>query len=151
MSFVDFIGFIISFFAIIFLFFRNRYERKHPEENLDELEQAEQELTPNQPLKDFLKALEVEKEKREFSPASSSKRPQREQAVRKQRNSLGVRKIISPLESRKLISPLAKRHHKDDEEERRVIDPPIVTIYKQLNKPVNMVVYSEILNKPKGW
>lgn len=142
MSFVDFIGFIISFFAIIFLFFRNRYERRHPGENLDELEQAEKELRPNQPLKDFLKALEVEKEKRWFSAEPPPKKPQRVQAVRKQRQSL---------ETRKIISPLAKRHHKDDEEERRMIESPIATIYKQLKKPVNMVVYSEILNKPKGW
>lgn len=154
MSIVDFIGFIISFLAIIFLFFRNRYERLHPKENLYELDQAEKELEPNEPLKKFLQLLEDErehKEQREQRPLPLDVLASSRKKQLKGHEPIGKRKIQSRLEYHELKSPLETRHKRKPEELVKVKEPKIIQIYNKLQKPVDMVVYSEIINKPKGW
>jgi len=67
MSLIEFIGFIISVTAMIFLLVRRaweeRHRRKHPEEFKDEQQRQEQ------TLKQFLKSLDIDMEdEEEFSP-----------------------------------------------------------------------------------
>lgn len=155
MTLIDFIGFLISFFALIFLFFRTRYEKSLPLE-----EEEESELPEDHPLKEYLEHLKekvAEQETPIFRHNMEELKPAK--PAKTIHSSLEKRKLKSPLAEYKLKSSLAERKIEtrltarflQEEEHRQAQIPRIVKIMKKLHSdPRNILVYYEIMGKPKG-
>jgi hypothetical protein len=150
MSIVEFIGFLISFIAVIFLFFKNRYEQKAVEYT-----ESEEEKEENLSLQRILTSLQEERETLEIKPQKPPSAPPK---VEKKPARLKNYQMTSQIEQRKIKSRLENRQlkptvKKPEEAELVVIRPPSRgrLLVNQLPRLANLVVYEAILGKPKGW
>lgn len=163
MSWEDAIGFIISILAFVFLFFRNRLEVKKEQEDsqlienilaeeehpniLDEVPkriEGTQNRLPAKPLK-------VHSKKNSSQKAFSRLETHQLQTALEKRHlqsSLESHRLKTEIERRHLSSSLAKDHENHEEIKRK--RPRIVHMLRQLPHLRQLVIYHEILEKPRG-
>jgi hypothetical protein len=114
MSFVEIIGFIISFLALIYLFFKQqsiaRYRQEHPEAF------KEEEIVEEDPLTELMKAIEKETKARE---AARHLPPPLPKAVQKPKP-LKAAPLAASLEDYHLESQIEKRRLESQVEKRKL-------------------------------
>jgi len=172
MSPVEFIGFLISFLALIFLFFKNKREMKANAERHEEMEEDD-------PLKEFLKTLDHQEEvhappppeKRYIPPPAE---PRRRPPSNGSFSSLDTHRLETNVEKRKLATNIEARKLKTSIENRSIglgIRNRSILLDKSLRAEEaraipkesrsagqlghlaslrQMVIYHEIWDKPKG-
>lgn len=173
MSLVEFIGFIISFLAMIFLFFKNMKEAQSSKE----LPQDDGE--ENDPLKEFLKTFEGgEKVEKSYPTKQIVAPPIQVAPVRTKRkegtfSSLDTYKLETQVEKRKLKTAIETRKMKTNIEDRSIslgvhgrsllMDKTMQTegiarkvsraegVLKQIPSNSEMVILHAIWDKPKGF
>ncbi len=157
---MDWVGFVISALALLFLFFRNAMKKNEPVIKGEVKEEEPEEI----PLHEFLK--EVERRERVQEEKVAPPKPLVPQMLKRKRDSLELRHLVSPLknehiksktENRHLVSPLGTRKVKTEIEpgsgsvEGRVAEKSLAkVILDELKHPKNMLIYYEIFGKPKG-
>lgn len=120
---VEMIGFLISLVALFFLYLKNKAERQAAFE--------EDELNDLDPLKEFLQVVE----RKEVRPAPLPKK----------------------VEKKRVEANRPKKLHQHQEEENiqmmemRDGDSPVVDSLKRLPSLKEMVIYHEIIGKPKSF
>jgi hypothetical protein len=171
---VEIIGYIISVLALIYLFFKQqavvRYRQEHPELFKDE------ELTEeDDSLREFLKAIEKESHPKESvvrapppPPPRKAPPPPKKTPLTSSlkeyhlKSQIETRRIKSPIENRRVKTPLVQRYeemphatvaHPLDHlaEEVEETEPSRAKIvFLRLSDRRDMVIYHEILDKPKS-
>jgi outer membrane biosynthesis protein TonB len=171
---VEFIGFIISLLALLYLFIKqnSRTERQaHPPGYPPEEEGKEED-----PFKQYLRAIEKEAEAREATqhlppplpslPPKVAKKPKKPPP-----HSLEERRLQSQIEQRHMKSSLEERHlksrfnhheelpgrtlalpanHLHAEEERMVGPSRVQLALRRLSSRRDLIIYQEIVAKPKS-
>lgn len=174
MSPVEFIGFLISFLALIFLFFKNKREI-----NANRELHEEEEMGEDDPLKEFLKTLDHQEEAYPSAPPEKRyipppKEPKRRNIPEGSFSSLDTHRLETNVEKRKLTTNIEARKLKTNIENRSIglgIRNRSVLLDKSmkaeefralpkesrsagqlgnLDSLRQMVIYHEIWDKPKG-
>lgn len=159
---VEFIGFLISLFAIIFLFFRNVFLERHPEK-------VKKRPVPipgseNDTLDEWIRKMESEIAK-EYAPNPPKPQPEKVKVppkkLEQKKKNLKEYRLESDIEKRKIESSIENRKLRSEIEQRkpRILyaedhvkkSPPRILGYiGRLNSLKDLVIYHEIFNKPKG-
>lgn len=167
---VEIIGFIISLLALIYLFFKqqsiNRYRQEHPEAFIEE------EIEEDDPLKEFMKAIERQKAAREASqhvPPPPPKMAKQSKQIPlypsledyRMASQIENRQLKSSLENRRINSKLGQRF---EELPSHTLAPNlhypgsgqlvgqtrVGLALKRLSKKQDLIIYQEIIDKPRG-
>lgn len=140
MSLIEFIGFVISLAALIFLFFRKvseeRYRREHPKEF------EEQEKQKEQAMKEWLKKMNIEVDEDE----EEEEEEEEEIPIPKPQ----PKKMINKQPPPPLPSKAFKRYANDSvyEVSRLESSSRGNTLIKGLKSRRDMIIYKELLSKP---
>lgn len=182
MAGVEYIGLLISLVSILYLFFLKRKKDEIFQSQPAGSEEAEE---SDEPLQEFLKAMEREKERRQAVKQTppmpikhvqsvdinAVKRRQADRRLEEKRlkNSMEERRTKSQIENRQVKSPVESRSlalraprigeaeresaldRKHDEAKTPVIPSRARTLMNHLPKLVNMVIFQEIIGKPRGF
>ena len=126
MSFIEFIGFVISMVALIFLFSKKIFDQRRARLNPEESEREEEEQKRN--LKEFLRSLEIDMEDQEqFKPPPpppkiTPPQPPKERPRGQQKPRPASRVLNDPfkakLEQRQFETAIEKRGFKTNIEDR---------------------------------
>lgn len=165
---VEFIGFLISLVAILFLFFKGSYDarqrRKNPPYNFVD-EDEEEEFDEDDPIREMIKIMQGEKEQLIAPPPSKAQPPKevRPAAKPQKYTSLAEHQLRSKLEDHKLKSTLENRRLSSKLEQRkvqpsmgtydtlqRVEQPPprVATLLQEFGSLRKLVLAHEILSPP---
>ncbi len=177
MSGIEFIGFLISLIALLFLFYKKKqdeaYQKAHPEEFEDT------ELNEEDPMQAFLKSLEREAKQQQTPqkkpeaqpPAVPNRQPVLHPLIPKStpllvkpkkttpvslesyqlRSEIETRRMKSQIENRRLKSRLIEKEQEEQEEkERRIEISRAAQFVRRLPRLREMIIYQEIIDKPKG-
>jgi hypothetical protein len=145
MSMVEFIGFTISFLSLIFLFFRNRTQPS--QENLENREILN---GIEDPIQDFLKEFEREKKKKMLP---SQLRVMKEKKKIEKTSKPFVQSENPKIPPHALKKTLKKEEMINEGGEIQLMaseNPRINKKLKELKNLKDLVIYREILDKPKG-
>lgn len=138
MSGVEYIGFLISLLALVYLFFLKRMREGETSPLITE------EKEEGEPLQEFLKALEREKERR----ATENKYPPAVQSV----DIRSVKKRPAHAEKAKRPAQQAASLEKPIEEMHvKSLSPRSKILMQRLPKLADMIVFQEIMGKPRGF
>lgn len=173
MSFVEIIGFIISFLALIYLFFKQqsiaRYRQEHPDAFNNE------ELIEEDPLEEFMSTMEkkraARKKAQHLPPPPPSSKKSVQQTKKNSSSSLEDYRLASQIEKRKIKSSLENRqltshlHRHLEERASHSIVPSLhhpITDHietepsraqiaiQRLTSRRDLIIYQEIIDKPKS-
>lgn len=163
---VEVIGFIISLLALLYLFIKENIpaqRRAHPPSY------PQEEELRDDPFNEFLKNIEKEAAAREAAKhlpppppkvAKQSKKPSKTPLEEhKLSNQMEQRRLKSSFEDRHVKSKfnhreelpgrsLALSHHREEERSERPSKAQLAL--RRLGKPRDMIIYQEILDKPKS-
>lgn len=150
MSIVELIGFVISFIALLLLFFKNRHEAAHRRLEPEAFEEDEASLE-GEPLKQFLKTLESEFEidsgsfsRKNIPPVSNAVK------VSKAPKALPKPHLLGP-SSPKPQAPFASHQKQVQQDFIEKKTPRIVKLLHHLPNKRSLIIAREIIDKPKGW
>lgn len=156
---MEFIGFIISFLALLYLYFKQQSFVQHQQEKaeLNQENKAEEE----DPLKEFMKAMktrELQEVRHMPPPKPHPKQPKQHRKsvsspLEEYRisSSLEKRQLKSALEERKLTPKVGGRFlpHHEGEDQRRGPSRGKLAINRLANRR-DLLIYQEIIDKPKS-
>jgi hypothetical protein len=158
---MDWIGFLISIAALIYLYIQN--SRAFSGEPRQRKEEVKPEMPSDNPLNEYLKAVEEREARIKAKPAPMQKlRPKPKPAHQHEKiedrhliSSLKERKLISPEHERRLVSPLSTRQIRSSimpiYEHDIVVQPSRAQVaLDQLHNKQNILIYHEIFGKPKS-
>lgn len=187
---VEFIGFIISLLALLFIFIKqnsqNMKRERHGGPVLINAEEKEED--ENDPYRDFMRTLKKEsameeklKQARKIEPPRAPIQAKKDERRFPLKSPLQDNRLESKLEDYRIESKIEDRRLKSTLEERKLkskfrtheelpkhvhgtvgyhihpIDEPgakkpsrVKLIVKNLHRPINMIVYHEIIGKPKA-
>lgn len=166
MSIVELIGFVISLISILFLFLMKK-QRVDDSANQPEEFRGEK-LEEEDPLKELLRQVNTPKQKVTPKPSVQRHPPSKPNASWKAsphlsqqvpsfkddrfKSAAQERKIKSELEQHSIKSKLAEKKEGNaySQEPNHFAQPRIVHFVERLSKKSDMIVYQEILDKPKS-
>lgn len=165
---MEYIGFLISLLALIYLFFKQksiaRYRQEHPESFSDQEDVEDDSMT------EFIKAIGIEDQRKAIVKLAPPAPPKQAKAMRKGAASpLEHYRLESSVEKRQLKSPLEKRQLKPSvkrpmEEtspqilltplhlsDAIVVEPSRAEVaIRRLAHRKDLLIYLEIIDKPKS-
>ena len=162
---MEYIGFLISLLALIYLYFKQqsfaRHRREHPQVRAERPEEIEEEDA----LEDFMQEIGYSMKKPSTPPPApptptlkTSKKPEvRRKSVEspltqyRLESAVEKRQLKSTLESRRL-EPAVKKHRDDDGHAEEMLRHPSKAekAIKRLQSKRDLVIYQEIISKPKS-
>jgi hypothetical protein len=167
---VEYIGFVISLLALIYLFFRQQFYVRDRQEQVDEF--RNEELMEDDPLHEIMKAVEKEKAARKATQHLPPSPPKvMKQSKKSGLSSLEDDRFASQIEKRQLKSSLENRHLKPVTVQRLEEMPPALIVkplhhvisewqeiepsraevaLKRLSSRRDLIIYQEIIDKPKS-
>ena len=160
---MEFIGFIISFLALLYLYFKQQSSVQHQQEQAGQMQEAE--IEEEDPLKEFMKEMRKrDREQQEVRRPPPPPKPQLKQPKHQHRknvaspleeyrisSSIEKRQLKSTLEERKLIPKVGGRFlpHHEGEDEKRGPSKGKLDINRLANRR-DLLIYQEIMDKPKS-
>lgn len=138
---MDIIGFIISLFALVYLFFKQRSLEQQNQEN-------EWEDKDERAIEKVMKAKERERVARERAQHVPPPLPKVKKFKQPLASPLEEYRIKSQLETRHLKSAIAPSHHLGEKKKKGLTQVELAV--RRLSCRRDLIIYQEIIGKPKS-
>lgn len=155
---MEYLGIIISFLALLYLYFKQQSFARHQQEHVRPI--SEEELKEDDALQEFMNAMKKREQQEQAvrhappppKPAKNkwkhAKSPLEEYRLT---SSIETRKVKSSLEDRKLKPSVGERvvpHYEVEKEEEQPSRAELAV--RRLDRRRDLLIYQEIMDKPKS-